>query len=124
MALPCEWCCLVTTCYSGVDYVAAASIELEYSPVEPEQIVAGTPIVGVAELGSLAQNEYGVWEHTVGASSDVEVDEMFVVLFGAATVEFDDGTVITLAPGSVGRLREGQHTVWTVTETLRKVYIA
>lgn len=52
------------------------------------------------------------------------------VLFGVATVKFyggtglDGGTVIELGPGSVGRLREGQHTVWTVTETLRKVYIA
>lgn len=114
----------MTTCYSGVDFVAAASIDLEYSPVEPEQVVAGSPVVGVAELGSLGQSEYGVWEHSVGASSDVEVDEVFVVLFGTATVEFEDGTVITLAPGSAGRLREGQRTIWTVTETLRKVYIA
>ncbi|MEO7349597.1 MAG: cupin domain-containing protein [Terrimesophilobacter sp.] len=114
----------MSTCYSGVDFVAAASIELEYSPVDPEQVVAGSPIVGAADLGSLGESEYGVWEHSIGASSDVEVDEVFVVLFGAATVEFDDGTVITLGPGSVGRLREGQATVWTVTETLRKVYIA
>lgn len=114
----------MSTCYSGVDFVLAASIELEYSPVDAAQIVAGEPVVGVAELGALGEHEYGVWEHSVGASSDVEVDEVFVVLFGAATVEFDDGTVIELGLGSVGRLREGQHTVWTVTETLRKVYIA
>lgn len=120
----------MSTCYSGIDFVLAASIELEYSPVDAAQVVAGAPVVGVAELGALGEREYGVWEHSVGASSDVEVDEVFVVLFGVATVEFDDGTefdngtVIELGPGSVGRLREGQHTVWTVTETLRKVYIA
>lgn len=113
----------MSTCYSGVDFIAAASIELEYSPVDAEQIVSGSPVVGVAELGALGESEYGVWEHSVGASSDVEVDEVFVVLFGAATVSFDDDTVIELGPGSVGRLRENQHTVWTVTETLRKVYI-
>lgn len=88
------------------------------------QIVSGAPVVGVAELGALGEREYGVWEHSVGASSDVEVDEVFIVLFGAATVAFEDGAVIELGPGSVGRLREGQKTVWTVTETLRKVYIA
>ena len=114
----------MTTCYSGVDFVAAAAIELEYSPVDASQVVAGSPVVGIAELGALGESEYGVWEHSVGASSDVEVDEMFVVLFGAATVEFEGGKVIELGPGSVGRLREGQRTVWTVTETLRKVYIA
>jgi uncharacterized cupin superfamily protein len=29
-----------------------------------------------------------------------------------------------LAPGSVARLTAGERTVWTVTETIRKVYIA
>ena len=56
--------------------------------------------------------------------SDVEADEVFVVLSGAATVEFDDGTAsLTLGPGDVVHLAEGARTVWTVTETLRKVYL-
>lgn len=114
----------MTTCYFGVDFVSASSIELEYSPVADEMVLDGIPVVGSAELGALGENEYGVWEHSVGASSDVETDEVFVVLFGTGTVAFDDGTVIELGPGSVGRLREGQRTVWTVTETLRKVYFA
>lgn len=63
-------------------------------------------------------------EHCVGSSTDVEADELFIVLSGAATVRFADGGVIELGPGSVGRLHEGQRTVWTVTETLRKVYFS
>lgn len=114
----------MSTSFSGVDFVAAATIELEYSPVDAGQVVSGEPIVGVAELGAFGEHEYGVWEHSVGVSSDVEVDEVFVVLFGSASVTFEDGAVTTLRPGSVGRLREGQRTVWTVTETLRKVYLA
>lgn len=110
--------------FDGIDFVSATSMELEHSPVDAAQRVAGTPVVGVAELGVLGEREYGVWEHSVGASSDVEVDEVFVVLSGAATVEFEDGTAVGLGAGSVGRLRDGQKTVWTVTETLRKVYIA
>ena len=99
-------------------------MELEYVPVPAEQVVAAEPTTGSAALGMFDGREYGVWEHTVGASSDVETDEVFVVLFGAATVEFGGGNVVTLGPGSVGRLRDGQSTVWTVTETLRKVYFA
>lgn len=109
---------------SEIDFVAAAALKLDLVPVAESQVVSGSPVVGVAELGLLGDREYGVWEHSVGASSDVEADEVFVVLFGAATVEFSDGTAVSLGPGSVGRLREGQRTVWTVTETLRKVYIA
>jgi uncharacterized cupin superfamily protein len=113
----------MSTSFSGVDFVAAASIDLEYSLVDAGQVVAGEPVVGVAELGVFGEHEYGVWEHSVGVSSDVEADEVFVVLFGAATVTFADGAVVELGAGSVGRLREGQSTVWAVTETLRKVYI-
>ncbi|MEO7290223.1 MAG: cupin domain-containing protein [Terrimesophilobacter sp.] len=99
-------------------------MDLDREPVPANQVVAGEPMTGTTELGSFDGHEYGVWEHSVGASSDVEADEVFVVLFGAATVEFDGGDVVTLAPGSVGQLRKGQKTVWTVTETLRKVYFA
>lgn len=105
------------------DFSAAASLELELEPVPAEQVVAGSPATGSASLGRLGGREYGVWEHTEGASSDVDAEEVFVVLSGAATVSFEDGTVVSLTPGTVGRLREGQRTVWTVTETLRKVYL-
>lgn len=110
---------------SGVpDFTAAASLPLEYEPVPAEQLVAGSPVTGSAPLGEFDGHEYGVWEHTIGASRDVEADEVFVVLSGAATVSFEDGTVIALAAGTVGVLHEGQRTVWTVTETLRKVYFS
>ena len=66
----------------------------------------------------------GVWEMTPGVMRDVEADEVFVVLSGAATVQFADGTApLTLKPGDVVRLAEGTETVWTVTERLRKVYL-
>jgi uncharacterized cupin superfamily protein len=61
---------------------------------------------------------------TPGTMSDVEADEVFVVLSGSATVEFGDGSpTISIGPGDVVRLAEGAETVWTVTETLRKVYL-
>jgi uncharacterized cupin superfamily protein len=61
---------------------------------------------------------------TAGEVSDVEVDEVFVVLSGAGDVTFEDGSTLPLAPGTVVRLREGDRTVWRVTHTLRKLYVA
>jgi uncharacterized cupin superfamily protein len=107
------------------DVTEASTIPLEYEPVPPAQVVAGSPRTGTAELHDFDGRAVGVWELSVGAMSDIEVDEVFVVLFGAATVDFvDEGRSVTLGPGSIGRLVDGQKTVWTVTETLRKVYFA
>jgi uncharacterized protein len=67
---------------------------------------------------------------TPGTATDTEIDEVFIVIGGRATVVFDevpDAAVppaIELAPGAVVRLTAGMRTTWTVHETLRKVYIA
>lgn len=67
--------------------------------------------------------EVGVWEHEAGASTDVEVDEVFVVLSGRGRILLADGTELPLAPGTVGILDAGERTTWEITETLRKVWI-
>lgn len=103
----------------------AASIVLEHVPVEPEQVVAGTPTTGHLVLDESGGRTVGVWEMSVGAMRDFETDEVFVVLTGAATVEFEHPVhdPIILAPGSMVRLESGMRTVWSVRKTLRKVYV-
>jgi len=54
--------------------------------------------------------------------TDVEVDEVFVVLSGRATIEFEEGRILEVGPGDVAVPPEGAATRWTVHETLRKVY--
>ena len=54
-----------------------------------------------------------MWEMTPGTMSDVEAEEVFVVLSGSATVEFEDGTVLELGPSSTVRLRAGDRTTWS-----------
>lgn len=104
--------------------VRAAALPIDHEPVAAEQSVDGAPSTGIAELGRFGDLEVGIWEMTPGVMRDVEADEVFVVLSGAATVEFDDGAAaLTLRAGDVVRLAEGTATVWTVTETLRKVYL-
>ncbi|MFE5407428.1 cupin domain-containing protein [Microbacterium sp. NPDC056569] len=104
----------------------AASLAVELEPVSTAQVIAGAPATGFAELGEIGGVEIGVWEHTPGTSTDVETDEVFVVLSGSATVSFGDPALepIELRAGSVARLTAGMRTVWTVRETLRKVYFA
>lgn len=104
--------------------LSAADLALTHEPVDAAQSVTGSPTTGAAIVTEFDGLEIGVWETSVGVMTDVEADEVFVVLSGAATVEFDDGTTaLTLRAGDVVRLAAGTPTVWTVTETLRKVYL-
>ncbi len=103
--------------------VPARSIDLDWEPVDPQSSVSGDPRVGLAEIAAAPGIEVGVWAHTAGVSTDVETDEVFVVLAGRATVECADGTVLEVGPGDVGVLPPGIATRWTVHEDLRKVYV-
>jgi uncharacterized protein len=103
--------------------VHAASLPLEPAPIHPDQVLAGDPAVAAAEILADDRREVGVWEHGVGISTDVEADEVFVVLSGRATVRVDGGPTLELGPGDVGVLVAGDRTTWTVHETLRKVYL-
>lgn len=110
----------------------AAALPLEHEPVPGDQVVAGAPTTGYAALDEPGTEdgggagELGVWEMTPGAMRDIEVAEVFLVIAGRATVEFVDPSLpaIDLRPGSIVRLDAGMQTVWTVTETLRKLFIA
>lgn len=105
--------------------VQGADVVLDDSPLAPEDIVSGEPACGAVELTTLGEASIGIWELGPGVVQDTEIDEVFVVLSGAATVEFADGSApLDLRAGSIGRLAAGARTTWTVRETLRKVYIA
>jgi uncharacterized cupin superfamily protein len=105
--------------------VRATTLDLDHSPVPADQSLRGAPTTAAVAVGEFSGLEIGVWEMTPGVMSDVEADEVFVVLAGSATVEFgDDSPTLHIGVGDVVRLGAGAHTVWTVTETLRKVYLA
>lgn len=103
--------------------VQVGEMALELEPLPPGDVISGAPAAGSRTLGRLGSVEVGVWEMTAGAARDVEADEIFVVLAGRATIEFDDGRSVVVGPGDVMTLVQGQRTVWTVTEPLRKVYV-
>jgi uncharacterized cupin superfamily protein len=106
-----------------VKVVAAASLDVPLEPVAVAQVVAGAPDAGAVDLWEQGGLEVGVWEHSVGVSSDVEADETFVVLRGRARIDVEGGESVDVGPGDVVRLDAGARTTWTVSEPLRKVYL-
>jgi uncharacterized cupin superfamily protein len=98
--------------------------DLGHRPLPADEVVAGSPTAAVRALAEVSGVEVGMWEMTEGTARDTETDEIFVVVSGSGEVRFADGEVIALAPGTAVRLRAGEQTEWTVTEALRKVYIA
>ena len=93
-------------------------------PVDPPDVLAGAPATMTIPLATFGDAEFGIWEITAGTVRDTEADEIFVVTDGSGTVEFEDGTTITLAPGVAVRLFAGDRTNWRIVQTLRKVYFA
>jgi uncharacterized cupin superfamily protein len=104
-------------------FIDTHTVPLEPAPLDPADVVAGEPQTGAAAFATIASSEVGVWEHTAGTSRDVEVDEIFLVLSGSGTVSFGGGETVDLVPGRLVRLHAGELTTWTVTDTLRKVYV-
>ena len=103
--------------------VDARTLTLDPATLSPDQVVSGDPRVSAHALLESPDLEVGVWEHTAGVSTDVEADEVFIVLSGRATVEVVGGPTLELAPGTIGFLDAGSRTTWTVHETVRKVYV-
>lgn len=103
--------------------VDARSMELKHIELDPADVIDGIPNTSLSALVSAGDVEIGIWEITSGIVTDIESDEVFVVLGGRARVEFDDGTALQLSTGSVVRLHAGDRTTWTIDETLRKVYV-
>jgi uncharacterized cupin superfamily protein len=106
--------------------LSVADAALTPDELDPATIVSGEPrtasLVLHEQPGPERTVERGVWEITPGVVTDVEADEMFVVLSGRATIEIQDGPTLEVGPGDVAVLPEGAVTRWTVHETLRKVY--
>lgn len=95
---------------------------LVQTPLASDTVLDGEPITALAELGQFAGLQIGVWELTAGTVTDVEVDEIFIVLSGSGTVHFADGSVLDLRPGVIAQLHAGDATTWHVTEAVRKIW--
>ena len=98
------------------------SADVLTEPVTPDGASAALATAAVGLLTT--EVEIGLWEAGPGTDSDVEADEVFLVLGGAGRVGFEDGSAIELRPGVLVRLRRGDRTTWHITARLRKLYVA
>ena len=111
---------------SGAKKLAsAANAQLIRVAVPADQIESGTPETGILELEDFAGLSIGVWEHTAGISADTEVDEVFIVISGEATIEVinDETPPLEVSAGDIVRLTAGAKTRWIVRDHLRKIYV-
>lgn len=98
---------------------------IPHEVVPVDQVVAGTPATGFVDFGVWQGLDVGVWEMTEGSMRDIEVEEVFVVISGDATLtRTRDGAQesISLTPGVVCHLESGEVTTWEVRNPLRKIY--
>jgi uncharacterized cupin superfamily protein len=111
---------------SGAKKLAsAAKAQLDRAAVPTDQVESGSPETGILELADFAGMSMGIWEHTQGVSTDTEVEEVFIVISGGATIEFADDDIATLdvEAGDIVRLSAGVKTRWIVRDHIRKVYL-
>jgi uncharacterized cupin superfamily protein len=104
--------------------IDAAMVDMHPYPVAPERITPGT----VTTANRIYEREDGgesgaVWEMTPGVLEGVKGEETFVIVSGRATIEFEDGRVSEIGPGSVGVIVGDDVARWIVHETLRKVVV-
>ncbi len=95
---------------------------LEHESLPDDQVREGSPTTAVWEA-PVADLTCGLWEHTVGVSTDVESAEVFVVISGRASIEIEGEPTLEIGPGDVVELAAGARTVWHVTQTLRKFWV-
>lgn len=108
-------------------YRQALDLTITTVPVSADQVVSGHPETGVAEWKSWNGLEVGVWDMTPGVMSDIESDEICIIIDGAGFVERTiNGATIqqALEPGAIFHLREGEKTLWHVSRKVRKIYFA
>lgn len=111
----------MTVRYVDVDVFAT---QLPRQRIPADEILGGFPTAGARSIATVAGAEVGIHEMSPGMARDVECDEVFVVLSGRGSVEFEDGEVLPLSPGTVVHLHKGDRTIWHISETLRKFYVA
>lgn len=108
---------------NGVVHGRGAIVPLQ--PVPNDRIDYGTPREGTVALGMIGDHRAGIWELREGSVLDIEVDELFVVISGSATIKLiEEGRSVEVKTGDVMRLTAGTKTRWIVKDHIRKVFLA
>lgn len=93
-------------------------------PIAAGRIISGSPLSSTLVLHRSETTEMGLWRVTPGEFTTVHDGyvEFINIVEGDADLVHDDGTVISLQPGSVVLLESGWRGRWVVREALVKSY--
>lgn len=109
----------------GMQFEPAFQGELPLMPIDPESILAGSPVargkIVIQSQDKLVST--GLWSCTRGKFRwSFSGDEFVYLLSGEVTVTDSTGGEITLHPGDQAHFPRGLETVWHVTQDVRKVF--
>jgi uncharacterized cupin superfamily protein len=103
--------------------LATTETHLKKSPLPSDHIISEHFDTGLVEFPSVFDVKCGLWDHPEGESRYIESDEVLVVLSGRAEIEINGNETLNVQSGDVVLFEAGIHTVWRVTEPLRKFWI-
>ena len=112
--------------WSATFMADALALDIPTELVAAAQVDFGHPETGSVPLTEWDDREVGVWVMTPGAMTDVETDELCIIITGSGVVHRTlDGARVEqpLIAGAVFQLLKGEETLWVVTETVRKIYL-
>lgn len=79
------------------------TITLDHEPLDADHLPldasGNVPTTGYQRFDGTDKLNVGIWEHSIGVSTDTEVDEVFVIISGKGRVVLKDGSVLHLLPG-------------------------
>jgi uncharacterized protein len=107
-----------------VQAVPIESAALEPAPINPEWIIAGTPVARAKNLTLTADKNFSstVWDCTAGSFRwHFGSDEVVHILDGEVTVETGDGGTRLLKPGDVALFPKGLVSIWVVHKYVKKL---
>lgn len=93
-------------------------------PVASERVIQGTPAASTLVLSTDGKTELGLWRVSPGEFTTVHqgYEEFITVAEGEGELIHDDGSRITLKPGTVLILENGWSGRWSIKSTLVKSY--
>ena len=110
----------------AVAFAAPAEVELAPNPINPAWIIEGNPQARAKRLAESADGTSSVmaWSCTPGCFEwHYAVDETVHIISGEVLVTDENGKIHRLGPGDMAFFPAGSHSVWQVTQEVRKVAV-
>lgn len=113
--------------FTPIQHLHVPTAELTAWPLPDDLVLEGSPQACGAVLSKAEdlRKVSGIWACTPGRFRwNWTYDETVFMLSGHATVELRGGRRVELAPGDIAFFGNGEESVWTIHEPLRKAFHA